>query len=78
MLCEYKDVFGKVKEGVHSYRLGGFAIVDVISTILVACILKYIFPKTSLLLWTGFLFLLGIILHRLFCVRTTIDRVLFP
>ena len=24
------------------------------------------------------LFLLGIVLHRLFCVRTTIDRLLFP
>jgi hypothetical protein len=23
-------------------------------------------------------FLLGIVLHRLFCVRTTIDRLLFP
>jgi hypothetical protein len=25
-----------------------------------------------------FLFSLGILLHRAFCVRTTIDRVLFP
>jgi hypothetical protein len=24
------------------------------------------------------LFLLGIVMHRLFCVRTTVDRVLFP
>jgi hypothetical protein len=29
--------------------------------------------------WTLFgLFLLGIVLHRLFCVRTTIDKFLFP
>ena len=27
---------------------------------------------------TVLLFLLGIILHRLFCVRTTIDKLLFP
>jgi len=24
------------------------------------------------------LFILGIILHRLFCVRTTVDKILFP
>ena len=41
MFCEYKEILGKVKKGVHS------------------------------------LFLLGIAMHRLFCVRTTVDKMLF-
>ena len=40
MLCKYKDIFGKVGEGLHSYRLFNIAIVDVISTIFVAYLLK--------------------------------------
>ena len=28
MFCEYKDIFGKVGEGVHSYRIFNIAIVN--------------------------------------------------
>ena len=38
---------------------------------------KELFKKYSYLQVTVGLFLLGIILHRLFCVRTTIDKLLF-
>ena len=78
MLCKYKDIFGKVGEGLHSYRLFNIAIVDVISTIFVAYLLKiYIFPQRSFLKITIILFLLGIILHRIFCVKTTLDKIIF-
>jgi len=77
MLCPYKDIFGKVGEGVHSYRVANIAIVDVIMTIVAAFILHFLYPKYSVLSIAIVLFLLGIILHRLFCVRTTIDRLLF-
>ena len=78
MLCKYKDIFGKVGEGLHSYRLFNIAIVDVISTIFVAYLLKiYIFPHRSFLKLTIILFLLGIILHRIFCVKTTLDKMIF-
>jgi|TARA_B110000914_G_scaffold186543_1_gene170572 hypothetical protein len=78
MLCKYKDIFGKVGEGLHSYRLFNIAIVDVISTIFVAYLLKiYIFPQRSFLKLTIILFLLGIILHRIFCVKTTLDKMIF-
>ena len=75
--CKYKNIFGKPKEGVHSYRFLNFAIVDVVMTILFAFILSY-FLKYSFRYIVLFLFILGIILHRLFCVRTTIDTILFP
>jgi hypothetical protein len=77
MLCPYKDMFGKVGEGVHSYRVANIAIVDVIMTIIGAFVLHYLYPMYSVLFIAIVLFLLGIILHRLFCVRTTIDRLLF-
>lgn len=69
--CKYKDTFGIPKEGLHSYRLFNIAIVDVISTIVAAYIISKItnYKFSNCLL---FLFLLGIILHYIFCVKTTI------
>jgi len=76
MLCKYKDILGKPKEGLHKYRFFGIAVVDVILTIIVALLISYFF-KLSFWITLIILFILGIILHRLFCVRTTIDKVLF-
>jgi hypothetical protein len=76
-LCKYRNALGVPGKGVHSVRLGGVAIVDVIMTLVGAYIIAY-FTRTSFAWTAAGLFLLGIILHRLFCVRTTIDRLLFP
>lgn len=76
-LCKYKDALGIPEKGVHSYRFMGVAIFDVILTIILAIIISY-FYKISFFYTLIFLFILGIILHRLFCVRTTIDKFLFP
>jgi uncharacterized membrane protein len=76
-LCKYKNILGMPGKGIHSYRLYGIAIADVIFTVLAAILISYFcnfsFIKTLLVL-----FLTGIVLHRLFCVRTTIDKLLFP
>jgi hypothetical protein len=72
-------MFGKVGEGPHSYRVFDVAIVDVTTTVIGAFIIqKFIVPQYSV--WSVLLvmFLLGIILHRLLCVRTTVDKLLFP
>jgi hypothetical protein len=75
-LCKYKNILGIPSQGPHSYRIFNIAVVDVILTIILAYITSYIynisFVKTSITL-----FILGILLHRLFCVRTTIDKLLF-
>ncbi len=76
MLCEYKDIFGKPGQGAHSIRLGNIAIVDVVLTIVAAYFISNYF-KFDILKTTGILFILGIIAHRLFCVRTQIDKILF-
>ncbi len=75
-LCKYQDIFGKPGTGPHSKRLFGVAIVDVIATIIGAYILGLIF-KVKFIKMLIILFILGIILHRLFCVRTTIDKLIF-
>jgi len=75
-LCKYKDALGVPGKGIHSYRIFNIAIADVIMTIIGAYILSLIF-KTPFLYTLIALFVLGIILHKIFCVRTTIDKFLF-
>jgi len=67
MSCQYKDLFGKVGEGVHSYRIFNIAVVDVLLTVLLAFVIYILI----------FLFVLGFVLHRIFCLRTTVDKLLF-
>ena len=78
MLCNYSELFGKVGEGLHSYRIFDIAIIDVIATIIGAYFLhKKVFKECKYYEVLIGLFLMGIILHRIFCVRTTIDKILF-
>lgn len=77
MLCKYKDIFGKPNEGAHSKRLLNLAMVDLIATIVVGYILSFVFNCNPIYSIIG-LIIVGIISHRLFCVRTTIDKLLFP
>lgn len=84
-LCKYKNIFGKPNTGIHSIRIFNIAIFDVLSTILVGVlfhqfiIVQWLQMSSSIKLWMVlvFLFALGILLHKLFCVRTTVDKMLF-
>jgi hypothetical protein len=77
MFCEYKNFFGKVDTGVHSYRIANIAIVDVILTIIFAFVVHLLFNNYSFCFILIVLFLSSIVMHRLFCVRTTVDKFLF-
>ena len=76
MLCKYKDILGKPNEGIHKYRIFNIAIFDVLLTIFVAFIISF-FSKINFFLILILLFIAGIILHRIFCVRTTVDKLIF-
>jgi len=76
MMCKYKDSLGKVNEGIHSYRFLNLAIVDVLFTIFGAYLISK-FTNINFYKILLILFLLGIIFHRIFCVNTTIDKLLF-
>jgi hypothetical protein len=81
-LCKYKNIFGEPGTGVHSIRIFNIAIVDVILTILGGILIQtillqwfHIYIELTIVLVS--LFILGILLHRMFCVRTTVDKLLF-
>ena len=73
---KYTNLFGKIKEGPHSYRIFDVAIVDVVATIIGGFAISY-FGHFTLWKVLAILFLSGILLHRLFCVRTTVDKLIF-
>jgi len=75
-LCKYRYALGIPNRGVHSYKIMGISIMDVLMTFIGAGLFSYFF-KISFVYTSIFLFILGIILHRLFCVRTTVDILLF-
>tara|TARA_B110000008_G_scaffold273446_1_gene307750 strand:- start:939 stop:1157 length:219 start_codon:yes stop_codon:yes gene_type:complete len=71
-------MFGKPKKGIHSIRYLNIAIIDVLATLLLAKFIQYYFMKAYSIWFILFLtFILGIFMHRLFCVRTTMDKLLF-
>ena len=71
-----REFFGEPDKGVHAYRIGNIAVVDVLFTIIGALIISYILGANffGVLL---FLFILGILLHRYFDVKTTVDKWIF-
>ncbi len=85
-LCQYKNLFGIPGEGIRQYRIFDLAIFDFvvvfISTYILQIILnRFVLPlkyNISYLLLLLFVLLLGIVCHRIFCVRTGLDKKLFP
>ncbi len=73
---QFSEIFGRPNEGVHSYRFLNLAMVDVIGTIVIAIMIAKFF---NLNIWLTVIiaFIIGIILHRLFCVNTTINKLIF-
>ena len=77
MFCKHADVFGHPGEGVHSTRIGGYALYDIIGTFLLAFLTTYFFRVNifvSVLAW----FIVGEILHYMFCVKTAFLKGFLP
>ena len=74
--CKYKDLFGEPKDGLRKYRIFDIAIYDTTVVLLIGAVFAW-FTKVNI--WTVWLvlFLSGILVHRLFCVRTGVDKLLF-
>ena len=81
MFCKYSEIFGKPGEGAHAIRIFDIAIVDVIMTIIGSYILHYylIIKYFDIPFYYTLIggFVSGIISHRLFCVNSTVDKLLF-
>ena len=83
-LCAYKDIFGVPGTGLHSYRIMNIAVVDVLSTLILAFVIhQFILESWLNIHWISIwwviiiCFISGILIHHLFCVRTTVDKLLF-
>lgn len=81
-LCNYSDIFGKPNTGLHKIRIYDLAIVDIFLTFVFAYVIYYYVNKkynynVHYLVYVVTMFVIGIIMHRLFCVRTTVDNYLF-
>ena len=76
-LCKYKNLFGEPNTGLRKYRIFDIAVMDV------AVVIGFGYLISKYLNWNlgytlGGLFILGVIAHRMFCVRTGLDKLLFP
>lgn len=87
MLCQYKDIFGKPNEGVHSIRMPFFhfssdirthslALVDVLGTLGLAYLLT-LYIDIHIIIAFIILMILSIFIHKLFCVDTALTLLYF-
>jgi hypothetical protein len=76
-LCKYKNMFGEPRIGIRKYRIFDIAIFDTVITVWCVYVLSWLFkwPFWSTLV---IVLLLGIFVHKLFCVRTGVAMKLFP
>lgn len=76
--CTFKDAFGKPREGIRSIRVLDIAAIDLVLTIIAAYVIsKYIYDGKHTVKIFIILILLSIVLHKLFCVKTTINNIIF-
>jgi fatty acid desaturase len=75
--CKYKNLFGEPNAGIRKYRIFDIAIYDTSIVIIIGILFSY-FTGYNIWITLAILFISGIIVHRMFCVRTGVDKLLFP
>lgn len=77
-LCKYKSIFGEPGKGVHETRIPilNIAFIDTLLTIIGAWFIYKYFKFKSYWKVLGVLFIVGIIVHHLFCVETRLNKLL--
>ena len=76
MFCNYKEIFGKPNEGFHSARIGPFASNDLIGTIILSILLSFLM-NWSFIFSFIILMIVAISMHKLFCVNTALNNMIF-
>jgi len=74
-LCQYKDVLGKPNEGFHKQRLLGMARNDLLGTVAISVVIGLLIKKNVFLVFI-IIFLIGVLLHLIFCVDTAFVKFL--
>jgi hypothetical protein len=77
--CKYKDIFGKPGQGAHKIHIGNVALVDLVATFFLAWgtsfVSQYIIPSKEQIPLTYtliFWLVMAIVVHKLFCVKTSL------
>ena len=69
------NLIGVPGEGIHSYRIFNVAYMDVIVVLLAAILIAWAMNWSYIKTIVG-IFILGIVVHKLLCVGTTVDKAL--
>jgi len=69
-------LIGVPGEGIHSYRIFNVAYMDVIIVLLAAILIAWAMNWSYIKTIVG-IFILGIVVHKVLCVGTTVDKALF-
>lgn len=77
MECKNANILGVPKKGIHKFRLGGVAIVDLLLTLIAALGFSYIPGSPPFTIWIIFLLLLSMVLHGIFCTKTSVNNWLY-
>lgn len=76
MFCKYRDIAGKPRTGFHKTRFFDIAAYDLFGTLIIAVAIAYIL-KFNFIYTIFSLICLAIIVHRLFCVNTKLNTLIF-
>jgi hypothetical protein len=78
MSCQYQDIFGKPRQGIHKYRIPilDIALADTLLTVALAFIVSKVFNIPFAVSFIIFI-LIGIVLHKIFCVNTKLNSKIF-
>lgn len=83
MYCKHADIFGKPGTGAHKRRLGPFAAVDLLGTVGLAFLAAAVYQRrrasfaATFVVVFALLIIAGIAIHRLFCVNTALNKMIF-
>jgi hypothetical protein len=75
-LCQYKNIFGEPKKGLHSYRIFDIALIDFSLTLLISLMISKYYSINIIYIFL-ILLILSLIFHKLFCVETTLTKLFF-
>jgi len=76
-LCKYKNMFGEPNKGLRAkYRVLGVSLIDLVPTLIFAYIFAYLM---DIPFWLSLviIFIVMLFFHRIFCVRSTTDKLFF-
>lgn len=75
-LCKYKNLFGAPGTGIHAFKIYSISVWDTLITLISAIFIAWLANWSYLYTIIG-VFITGIIVHHIFCVRTAVDKLIF-